>query len=95
MIESIPHSIAGTFHLHVEFDDEYVSQSADSTIGLDITPSEQGLESGIPNENLSEDVSNSELDSFISGTTNDISSSDVVQEHIKDQPNSLKPWKGK
>lgn len=85
MIESILHSIVGAYHLHVEFEDEYISQSADSTIGLDVPPNEKGLQGGRSIENLSEDVSNVEFDSFIFATAIDISSNDVIQEGMKDQ----------
>lgn len=83
--ESTSCSVAGAYHLHVESKDEYVSQSSDSMISLDVPSNEQGLQGGRSNENLSEDVSNVEFDSFIFGTAIDISSNDVIQEGMKDQ----------
>ena len=85
VIESTSYSVAGAYHLQVDYGDEYASQSTDSIIGLNIPPIEQILEGERSNENLSKDVSNAEFDSFIFGAAIDISSNDVIQEGMKDQ----------
>lgn len=46
MIERNIHDAVGAYHLHVEYDDAYTSQSVDSMVGLDISPSIKGLGSG-------------------------------------------------
>ena len=74
-----------SYEHEVDYGDEYASQSTDSIIGLNIPPIEHSLEGERSNENLSKDVSNAKFDSFIFGTTIDISSNDVIQKSMKDQ----------
>lgn len=82
MIESTSCSVAGAYHLHVDYDDEYSWQSAKLMIGLDISPIEKILEGERSNENLLGDFLTLEFDSFVFETSDDIPPNDVVWEGL-------------